>query len=85
MSILTWLLAGGVAGWLVCVYLGTTHSHAFIFNVSVAALGAAIGSWVLGPTFGVTPGFNTYGLIFGVFSGVAFVAMVQIVQRRIMN
>ena len=85
MSVLTWLLAGGVTGWLACVYLGTRHSQAFVFNISVATIGAAIGSWALGPTFGVEPGFGVYGVLFGMVCGALCVAVAQIVQRRIMN
>jgi hypothetical protein len=47
MTIVTWLLAGGLTGWTASYYLGQMHSQAIAFNVAVAAAGA-------GATEGIT-------------------------------
>ena len=60
MSIVTWLLAGGLVGWAACVYMGTPTSQAFVFNAVVAAVGAAVGLWTLATTFDIAPGLNVF-------------------------
>ena len=69
MSIVTWLLAGGLVGWAACVYMGTPTSQAFTFNAVVAAVGAAVGLWTLGTTFDIAPGLNVFAVIVGAVCG----------------
>jgi uncharacterized membrane protein YeaQ/YmgE (transglycosylase-associated protein family) len=83
MSIVTWLLAGGLTGWAACAYMGTRHSQAFIFNLTVAVIGAAVGNWALAPTLGIEPGFNAFGVIVGAVCGAFLLVVVHFVQRRI--
>ncbi len=85
MSILTWLVAGGLVGWGACVSMGTTHRQAYIFNIVVAVIGAAVGNWALASTLGIAPGFNTFGVIVGAVCGALLLVVAHIVQRRIMS
>ena len=85
MSIITWLLAGGVVGWAACAYMGTPTSQAFIFNAVVAAVGAAIGLWTLGATLDITPGLNLFAVIVGAVCGVVFLTMIHFLRSRIMG
>jgi len=83
MTIVSWLLAGCLVGWAAGLYMGTRNQHAFIFNASVATVGAAAGTWVLGPMFDIGPGLSFFGVIVGAFCGVVTLALVHFVRRRV--
>lgn len=52
MEILVWLLPGVLIGWTAAVLL-RRESSAMLANLVLGALGAACGSWLLGPALGV--------------------------------
>ena len=83
MTIVSWLLAGGLVGWGAGLYMGTPNQHAFIFNASFATLGAAAGTWVLGPMLGVAPGLSVFGVIVGAFCGAIVLTLVHFARRHI--
>jgi uncharacterized membrane protein YeaQ/YmgE (transglycosylase-associated protein family) len=83
MTLVTWLLAGGLVGWAACAYMGTPTWPAFIFNASIAVVGAAVGSWALGPMFDLSPGFSLFNLIVGAACGAVTLTVVHFARRRI--
>ena len=83
MTIVTWLLAGGLVGWATCAYMGTPTSQAFTFNAVVAAVGAAVGLWTLQTTFDITPGLNVFAVIVGAICGAVVLMMVHFVRCTI--
>ncbi len=67
MGICSWIVLGGLAGWVASMFMGTNARMGAIANVVVGVVGAVLGGWVFsffGGT-GVT-GFNLYSF------GVAF-------------
>jgi len=83
MTIFSWLLAGCLVGWGAGRYMGTPSRNAFIFNASFAALGAAVGTWILGPMLGVAPGLSVFGVIVGTFCGAVALTLVHLVRRLV--
>jgi uncharacterized membrane protein YeaQ/YmgE (transglycosylase-associated protein family) len=85
MSVFTWLLAGGLVGWGACAVMGTPSRQAFIFNAVVAAVGAAVGLWVLQSTFYIGPGLSILALLVGAVCGTVLLAMVHFARLRIIG
>jgi uncharacterized membrane protein YeaQ/YmgE (transglycosylase-associated protein family) len=83
MSIVTWLLAGGLVGWIASHYMTNTRPEAIAFNVIVAVLGAAFVGWVVAPMLGVSPGLGTFGFVVSACGGAALLFCVHSVQRTI--
>jgi uncharacterized membrane protein YeaQ/YmgE (transglycosylase-associated protein family) len=83
MTIISWLLAGGLVGWAAGLYMGTPNQHAFIFNAGFAALGAAAGTWALGPMLDIAPGLSVFGVIVGAFCGAVVLMLVHFVRRYV--
>jgi uncharacterized membrane protein YeaQ/YmgE (transglycosylase-associated protein family) len=54
MNILVWLVVGGVIGWIASVLMGTDGRQGIILNVIVGIVGAALGGWLFGGTFGTS-------------------------------
>jgi uncharacterized membrane protein YeaQ/YmgE (transglycosylase-associated protein family) len=67
MSILAWIILGGVAGWLASMVAGNNAEQGVLGNIVIGILGALIGGFIvnlLGGT-GIT-GFNVWSLIVAV-------------------
>jgi len=75
MSIVTWLLAGGLVGWIASYYIA--------FNVTVAVVGAALAGLVVAPMLGVSPGLGTFGFIVSACGGAALLFCVHFVQQTV--
>ena len=83
MSIVTWLLAGGLVGWAASYYMTNTRAEAIAFNVIVAVLGAALVGLVVAPMLGVSPGLGTFGLFVSACGGAALLFCVHFVQQTV--
>jgi len=81
MSIVTWLLAGGLVGWTASHYMTNTRPEAIAFNVTVASLGAALAGWVVAPMLGVASGFGVAALFVSACGGAALLFCVHCVQQ----
>ena len=71
MGIISWIVLGGIAGWLASIIMGRNDQMGCITNIVAGVIGAAVGGWVFS-LFGGTgvTGFNWASL------GVAFVGAV---------
>ena len=81
MTIVTWLLAGGLVGWIASYYLTNTRREAIVFNVTVAVLGAALAGWVVAPMLGASPGLGVFGFFISACGGAALLFCVHSVQQ----
>ena len=65
MGILSWIVLGGLAGWVASMFAGNNARQGVIGNIVVGIIGAFVGGWVFSffGGAGVT-GFNLYS--FGV-------------------
>jgi len=52
MEIIIWLVVGGLIGWVASIVMGTDGRQGIILNVVVGIIGAALGGWLFGGTFG---------------------------------
>jgi len=82
MSILLWILLGGIAGWIASMFMNTDQSQGIILNVVVGIIGAMIGGFVfnfLGASG--TTGFNLYSLLVAVVGAVILLGIVKLVRN----
>ncbi|CDN86132.1 GlsB/YeaQ/YmgE family stress response membrane protein [Hydrogenophaga intermedia] len=52
MNLVTWLIVGGVIGWLANMLLWSNERQGLIVNVFVGMVGAIAGGWLLSPLLG---------------------------------
>jgi uncharacterized membrane protein YeaQ/YmgE (transglycosylase-associated protein family) len=83
MSIVTWLLAGGVVGYAASHYTTNTRGEAIAFNAAVGVLGAASAGVLLGPLLGVPPGFGTFAFLVSACGAAALLFCVHFVQQTL--
>ena len=83
MSIVTWLLAGALAGWAASQYMTHLNREALAFNVVIGVLGAVFVGWLVAPLLGVTPGFGVASFFVAAFGATALLFCVHLVQQTV--
>ena len=79
MSILAWIIIGGVAGWIASIIMRTNESQGLVANIVVGIIGAVIGGFLadlMGGT-GAT-GFNFYTLLVAVIGSCILLWIVRL-------
>ena len=52
MTIIMWIIIGGVLGWLASIVMKTNAQQGIILNIVVGIIGAFLGGLLLAPLFG---------------------------------
>lgn len=67
MSILAWIILGGIAGWIASMIAGNNQQQGLIGNIFVGIVGAFIGGFLVNLVGGEgITGFNLWSLIVAV-------------------
>jgi len=83
MGIISWIVLGGIAGWLASIITKRNDQMGCITNIIAGIVGAAVGGWVfsLFGGQGVT-GFNLPSLVVAFVGAVIVLAVVNLIFRR---
>ena len=83
MGILSWILLGGIAGWLASIVMKRNNQMGLIANIIAGIVGAVVGGWVfsLFGSTGVT-GFNLPSLAVAFVGAVIVLAVVNLVLGK---
>lgn len=84
MSIIIWLVMGGLVGWVASMIMGTNGQQGIILNVVVGIIGAAIGGWLIGPMVGagsINEGFTIMSFVVSLVGAVILLAVLSLFQR----
>lgn len=82
MSILAWVILGGIAGWLASLFMNTDQSQGIVLNIVVGIVGAFIGGWAFSIFGGAgVTGFNLYSLFVALLGSVILLAIVKAVRQ----
>ena len=83
MSIIGWIVLGGVAGWLASIVMKRNSQMGLIANIVAGIVGAVVGGWVfsLFGGAGVT-GFNLPSLVVAFIGAVIVLAVVNLFLGR---
>lgn len=82
MSIVAWIILGGVAGWLASLFMNTDKQQGIFLNIVVGVVGAFLGglAFSLFGSTGVT-GFNLYSLVVAFVGAILFLGILKAVRR----
>lgn len=71
MSLIGWIVLGGLAGWIASKFVGTDQNQGLVGNIVAGVLGGVVGGWVF-TLFGGTGvnGFNLWSLVVAVVGAV---------------
>ncbi len=85
MNFLTWLVVGGLIGWVASMVMRTDAQQGVVMNIIVGIVGAFVGGLLVSPLVGV-PTINQNAFSFGAMSvsligSVILLAIVNFFQR----
>lgn len=82
MGILSWIIVGGVAGWLAGLIMKGSGSG-ILMNIIIGIIGAFIGGLIMNliGNVGVT-GFNIWSLLVAVVGSIVLLGIVGLFRRR---
>lgn len=87
MSIIAWIVIGGIAGWLASIVMKTNKSQGLLMDIGVGIIGAFIGGFLvdffnIGTGAGTTiSGFNLPSLVTAFFGAVVLLGVLKLVRR----
>lgn len=85
MSIIIWLIVGGLVGWLASLIMRTDAQQGILLNVVVGIIGAFLGGFLLAPLFGggtINQGdFSLSGLVVSLLGAIVLLAIVNLIRR----
>ncbi len=84
VSIIAWVIVGGIAGWLASIVMRTNRSQGWLMDIIVGIIGAFIGGFVfnaLGIGGGVT-GINIGSIVVAFVGAVILLAILRAIGGR---
>ena len=86
MNIISWLIVGGLVGWLATMVMRADAQQGLGLSVAVGMVGALLGGWFLSPLFGVIAtinqsDFSIPSVFVAVLGAVILLAAVSFVRR----
>lgn len=84
MSIIAFLILGGVAGWIAFLIMGTDASQGIFLNIVVGVVGAFLGGLLfnlLGVSSVGVGGLDIYSLVVATIGSVILLWLVSLVRR----
>ena len=83
MGILSWIVLGGIAGWLASIVTKRIDRMGCITNILAGVVGAGVGGWVFS-LFGGTgvTGFNLPSLLVAFVGAVIVLAVINLITRK---
>jgi uncharacterized membrane protein YeaQ/YmgE (transglycosylase-associated protein family) len=87
MDIITWLIVGGLIGWVATRVMRADAQQGIALNIVVGIVGALLGGWLLSPLLGVIAtinqsDFNVPTVFVSVLGAVILLAAASFVPRR---
>lgn len=83
MGFFTWIILGGIAGWLASIFTKNNGNMGLIKNIIVGIVGAMLGGFVFGffGSTGVT-GFNLRSIFVAVVGAVILLVIINLFTKR---
>lgn len=85
MNFITWLIVGGLIGWLASMLMKTDAQQGIFLNVIVGIAGAMLAGWFISPLIGVgtinQDNFSLPALLVSFVGAVVLLGAVNLVRR----
>ena len=86
MSFISWIIVGGILGWVASMIMKTNEQQGIILNIIVGIVGAFLGGLLLAPLFGTgtinQSDFSIGSLLVSLVGAVILLAIVNFFRRR---
>lgn len=83
MGILSWIVLGGLAGWIASIIMKTNAQMGIILNIVVGIVGAFIGGFLTSNLLGIgISGFNITSFLIALLGAVVLIFLFKLVSGR---
>ena len=80
VSIIIWLIVGGICGWLASLIMRTDAQQGIIMNIVVGIVGAVIAGWLLGKG-NINQGISIETFLWSLIGAIILLAIVNLIRR----
>lgn len=84
MSVLVWLVVGGLIGWIASILMGTDGRQGLLLNVVVGIIGAFLGGWMFGGAFGTATinegSLSVSAIVVSLLGAVVLIAALKLIR-----
>ena len=84
MSLIIWLIVGGIVGWLASLVMRTDGQQGIILNIVVGVVGALLAGWLVSPLVGVgtiNQGISIATVVVSLIGAIILLAIVNLFRR----
>ncbi|HLS82160.1 MAG TPA: GlsB/YeaQ/YmgE family stress response membrane protein [Steroidobacter sp.] len=84
MSIIVWLIVGGVVGWLASIIMRTNAQQGILLNIVVGIVGALLAGFIISPLIGVgtiNEGITLASFLVSLVGAIVLLAIVNLFRR----
>lgn len=82
MGLISWIVIGGLAGWIASKFMGTDKSQGVFINIVVGVIGAFIGGFVMNLIGGQgVTGFNLWSFIVSLIGSIIFLWILKMIRK----
>ncbi|MBS1132919.1 MAG: putative transglycosylase associated protein [Burkholderiaceae bacterium] len=84
MSIVIWLIIGGIVGWLASLIMRTDGQQGILLNIVVGIVGAVLAGWLISPLVGVgtiNQGISIASIVVSLIGALILLAIVNLFRR----
>jgi uncharacterized membrane protein YeaQ/YmgE (transglycosylase-associated protein family) len=83
MGILSWIIIGGIAGWLASIFTGNNRKMGIGSNIIVGILGGFLGGFIFNILGGIgVTGFNLWSLLVSFIGAVVLLAIISAFSKK---
>jgi len=80
VSIIIWLIVGGICGWLASLIMRTDAQQGIVMNIVVGIVGAVIAGWILGKG-NINQGISIETFLWSLIGAIILLAIVNLIRR----
>ncbi|WP_341938623.1 GlsB/YeaQ/YmgE family stress response membrane protein [Marinimicrobium sp. C2-29] len=84
VSIIVWLVMGGLVGWIASMIMGTDAQQGIVLNIVVGIVGALVGGWLIGPLLGagsINEGISVMSFVVSLIGAIILLALLTLFRR----
>jgi uncharacterized membrane protein YeaQ/YmgE (transglycosylase-associated protein family) len=83
MSIILWIIFGGLVGWVASLIMGTDPQQGIFLNVVVGIIGAFLGGWIMSVINGrgLSGQFDLWSFLVSLLGAIVLLAIVKAFRR----
>jgi uncharacterized membrane protein YeaQ/YmgE (transglycosylase-associated protein family) len=83
MGILSWIIIGGIAGWLASIFTGNNRRMGIGSNIIIGILGGFIGGFLFNILGGIgVTGFNLWSLLVSFIGAVVLLVIISAFSKK---